>query len=181
MFLFDEGVKFIVLWRFMDQGSIWFFIVFIVNDGDVFDGLNFGVVVSDVEIGVVFFFYFFCVYKVGCQVVFIMLVWSKDDGVFWSIFWNFFLDIGIEVFVFGLGFGIQKQWELWKGCFIVCGYGMLEWDGVFCFFSDDYGVFWCYGSGVSGIFYGQFKQENDFNFDECQFYEFLDGLVVINV
>ncbi|XP_035879737.1 sialidase-1 isoform X2 [Phyllostomus discolor] len=108
---------------------------------------------------------------------FIALRRSIDQGSTWSPT-AFIVDDGETPD--GLNLGAVKQREPRKGRLIVCGHGTLERDGVFCLLSDDHGASWRYGSGVSGIPYGQPKRENDFNPDECQPYELPDGSVVIN-
>ncbi|KAM9234187.1 sialidase-1 isoform 3-T3 [Dugong dugon] len=108
---------------------------------------------------------------------FIALRRSIDQGSTWSPT-EFIIDDGETPD--GLNLGAVKQWEPWKGRLIVCGHGTLERDGVFCLLSDDHGASWRYGSGVTGIPYGQPKQEHDFSPDECQPYELPDGSVVIN-
>ncbi|KAF3815198.1 hypothetical protein GH733_016580 [Mirounga leonina] len=108
---------------------------------------------------------------------FIALRRSTDQGSTWSPT-AFIVDDGETPD--GLNLGAVKQREPRKGRLIVCGHGTLERDGVFCLLSDDHGASWRYGSGVSGIPYGQPKRENDFNPDECQPYELPDGSVAIN-
>ncbi|XP_066862527.1 sialidase-1 isoform X3 [Kogia breviceps] len=108
---------------------------------------------------------------------FIALRRSTDQGSTWSPT-AFIVDDGESPD--GLNLGAVKQREPRKGRLIVCGHGTLERDGVFCLLSDDRGASWRYGSGVSGIPYGQPKRENDFSPDECQPFELPDGSVVIN-
>ncbi|XP_069880197.1 sialidase-1 isoform X2 [Dipodomys merriami] len=108
---------------------------------------------------------------------FIALRRSTDQGSTWSTT-EFIIDDGEAPD--GLNLGAVKQREPWKGRLIVCGHGTLERDGVFCLLSDDHGATWRYGTGISGIPYGQPKRENDFNPDECQPYELPDGSVIIN-
>ncbi|XP_023368505.1 sialidase-1 isoform X2 [Otolemur garnettii] len=108
---------------------------------------------------------------------FIALRRSTNQGSTWSPT-EFIVDDGETPD--GLNLGAVKQREPRKGRLIVCGHGTLERDGVFCLLSDDHGASWRYGSGVSGIPFGQPKRENDFNPDECQPYELPDGSVVIN-
>ncbi|XP_044192434.1 sialidase-1 [Thunnus albacares] len=175
----DTGSKFLAMRRSTDKGAIWSPIKYIVDDDQMQDGLNLGSVVVDHEVGSIFLIYSVCFHV--CNPSSTMMVESTDDGLSWSQPRNLSAEFQLKNFAPGPGLGLQKRYNPAKGRLVVCGHGTLEGDGVFCILSDDHGRSWTNGAVLKSIPYNRKKKPQDFNPDECQPFEMLDGSIVINV
>ncbi|XP_071476108.1 sialidase-1-like [Diadema antillarum] len=177
----DAGPKFLAMRRSEDKGLSWQPQVFVLNDGELPDGLSLGAVLVDDVTKTIFVFFQICSHYYKCDTAVQYYIKSVDDGISWSKPYNLSKQIGTRMFAPGPGYGIQKKYAPNIGRLIVCGHSTLPGDGMFCLLSDDHGDTWRYGGEIKGIPYNTAKVKGDFVPDECQPLELPDGSIMVNV
>ncbi|XP_033125690.1 sialidase-1-like [Anneissia japonica] len=175
----DDGQKYLVIRRSIDQGWTWQSETKLLTDERYTDCLiHLGALLVNSRNGSIGLFYSICENQHdSCHIFTLMFKSSFDDGYSWEKAINVSHQIGPGVFTIGPGYAIEKKYPPFIGRLIVCGHGNTQYGETFCLLSDDNGETWRKGGIMRSIPYGSDSSYRDFFPDESQVVELPDGSI----